>query len=181
MARPVAGPPVDDHWAPDHLVLAGRVLAHGGRLLVELDEHGQVATHEPLAGMAAVEHRHPRWALGPFGRVEPERDVPSRPGVYALVQAGVVRYVGAAADLAAALGPRGLGEITRRDAQRPANEERCRLNHRVVVEARHGRTVDLYLLPTGTRTVLGRVKGERPEDVAAEILAEVRGAWHRPA
>lgn len=180
MDRPAADLPGADHWAPEHLVLARRVLSHAGRLLVGHDAEGRVMTHRPLSDMAAVEHRYPSWALGPFGHVEPETDPPAAPGVFALVQAGVVRYVGSSRDLSRTLGPQGIGTVSRRDAQRRDSEERCRLNHRVVAEARVGRVVDLYLLATGSRTLLGGIRGERPEDVAAEITADVRGAWHLP-
>src|SRR5690606_11465184 len=98
----------DEHWAPDHLVLARTVLNNAGRLLVARDADGAVVQHSPLADMAAVEQRYPGWALGPFGTIEPERVLPEDPGVFALVESGVVRYVGASPDLARTFGPRGL-------------------------------------------------------------------------
>ena len=173
----------DEHWAPPHVVLARRVLTYAGRLFAERDANGAVLEYSPLAGMAAVEHRYPAWALGPFSRIEPEFALPERPGVYALVTEGVVRYVGHAKDLDVAFGVRtGLGHISRRDAQRARWEERCRLNRLITAEARAGRTVDVYVLeleavpwwrPAG-RTA------ESPAAVAAEILATGRGDWHPP-
>jgi len=173
----------DEHWAPPHLVLARRVLTYAGRLFAERDANGVVLEYSPLAGMAAVEHRYPAWALGPFGRIEPEFAMPASPGVFALVTDGVVRYVGHARNLEVAFGLReGIGHISRRDAQRPRREERCRLNRLITAEARAGRTVDAYVLvmeappwwkPTSRAA-------ESPAAVAAEIVASNRGDWHLP-
>lgn len=174
----------DEHWASPHLVLARRVLAYAGRLFVERDANGVVMEYSPLVGMAAVEHRYPAWALGPFSRIEPEFAMPAQPGVFALVTDGTVRYVGHARDLEAVFGLRvGLGHVSRKDAQRARNEERCRLNRLITAEARAGRTVDAYLLamdaqPWWRPTPKG---GETPASVAAEIVAVNRGDWHLPA
>lgn len=177
-------PPADDHWAPERIVLARRSLDHAGVVLVERDQYGQVLTQSPLEGMAAVEHRYPAWARGPFGRVEPERRLPRRPGVFALVQAGVPRYVSGSDDLARTFSPRGLGEISRRDAQRSAAEEACRLNRLLVAEALAGRLVDLYVLVLGGSGPWGGLlrpaPTEDPHAVAGEIRAQHRGAWHLP-
>jgi len=170
----------DEHWAPDHIVLARRVLTYAGRLLVERDASGVVLEYSPLAGMAAVEQRYPAWALGPFGRIEPEFVVPRAPGVFALATDGVVRYVGSALALGRAFGVRqGLGHISRRDAQKARYEEHCRLNRLITAEARAGRTVDLYLLLVEKRR-WPAAPVESPADVAAEILAAGRGDWHLP-
>lgn len=175
------GPAPDEHWAPDHIVLARRVLSYAGRLLVERDAAGAVVVHSPLADMAAVEHRYPAWALGPFGHVEPEFAVPRLPGVYAIVSAGVARYVGGANDLERTFSVRdGLGEISRRDATRRRNEELCRLNRLVVAEAASGRTVDLYLLPLEPRRWWRSRGAQTPAAVAGEIVAAVHPAWHLP-
>lgn len=183
MDRPAATPPSgDDHWAPDHLVLARQVLSHAGRLLVERDPSGEVVTSSPLAGMAAVEQRHPAWALGPFGRIEPERPLPGSAGVFALVLGGVVQYVGSSGDLARTFGPRGLGHISRREAQRASNEEQCRLNRLVVAEARAGRTVDLYLMTVETPWLSSLTGGARTRaaEVAAPLVRATKGSWHLP-
>lgn len=179
--QPPLGPVQDEHWAPDHIVLARRVLSYAGRLFVERDANGTVIVHSPLADMAAVEHRYPAWALGPFGRIEPEFAVPRRPGVYAIVSAGVARYVGATNDLERVFGTRdGLGHISRRNAMSKRHEEVCRLNRLMVVEAVAGRALDLYLLPLEPRRWWGGRSGEAPSTVAAEILSIVRPEWHLP-
>lgn len=174
--------PADEHWAPDRILLARRPLDHAGVLVVERDQYGRVLTQEPLEGMAAVEQRYPGWARGPFGRVEPERRLPRRPGVFALAQAGSVRYVGASEDLARTFSAHGLGEISRRDAQRSTSEEACRLNRLVVAEALAGRVVDLYvhLLPRPRFSLRGRTGGEDPYVLAGELRAGHRGAWQPP-
>jgi hypothetical protein len=183
--RPPPRPsPGDEHWAPDHLVLVRHVFAYAGRLLVERDEQGQVLLHRPLDGMAAVDQRYPGWARGPFGQIEPERELPGTAGVYALVEGGVVRYVGSSRDLVRTFGPRGVGEISRRDCQSPGSEEFCRLNRRIAAEAVRGRTTDLYLLVTGARrgaarTLIGR-RPAAPTALAAEIAGAARGAWQLP-
>ena len=169
----------DEHWAPPHVVLARRVLAYAGRLFVERDANGTVMEYSPLSGMAAVEHRYPAWALGPFSRIEPEFDLPEQPGVYALVTDGAVRYVGHAKDVDAAFGIRaGIGHISRRARA----EERCRLNRLITAEARAGRTVDLYVLALESvpwwRFAPRPV--ETPVAVATEILQAGRGDWHPP-
>jgi hypothetical protein len=170
----------DEHWAPDHIVLSRRVLTYAGRLFVERDASGVVLEHSPLAGMAAVEQRYPLWALGPFGRIEPEFAVPEAPGVFALVTDGVVRYVGASRALDRTFGPKyGLGHISRKDAQKDRREERCRLNRLVTAEARAGRTVDVYLVVMAGRRWPMRAP-ESPAEVAAEIVAANRGDWHLP-
>lgn len=186
MDRPALRQSPDEHWAPDHVVLARRVLTYAGRLIVERDQDDEVVTHSPLAGMAAVEQRYPAWALGPFGRIEPEHVLPEAPGVFALVQQGVVRYVGASRDLARTFGTRhGLGHITRRDCQLSRREERCRLNRLVVAEAGAGRTVDLYVLVTGRTGSKALFRGRRPAQVPADIAREVaevaHGNWHLPS
>jgi hypothetical protein len=182
--RPAVRPAADEHWAPARIVLARRTLTHAGVLVVERDQYGQVLTQAPLEGMAAVEHRYPAWARGPFGRVEPERRLPAGPGVFALVQAGVVRYVGGSSDLARTFSSRGLGEISRRDAQRSSSEEACRLNRLVVAEAVEDRVVDLYVLVLPGTGLLGAVlrrqPSEDPHAVADELLGQHRGPWHLP-
>ncbi len=180
MDRPADALAGGEHWAPDHIVLARRVLTWAGRLLVERDAAGVVVRQNPLEGMAAVEQRYPAWARGPFGTIEPEHAPPSSPGVYALAVGGVVRYVGASDDLARTFSARGLGTITRRDATRAGREEHCRLNRLVTAEAVVGRTVDLYVLVLGGRSLLGRRGAERPDDVAAVAADAARGAWHLP-
>jgi hypothetical protein len=173
----------DEHWAPDHLVLAQRALTYAGRLFVERDASGVLLEYSPLAGMAAVEQRYPIWALGPFGRIEPEFEIRSAPGVFALVTEGVTRYVSHSRNLAETFGLRkGIGHISRRDAQRAGREERCRLNRLVTAEARAGRTVDVYVLaldgvPWWKPTARAK---ESPDHVAAEILRTNRGDWHPP-
>lgn len=184
MDRPARRPAADEHWAPDHIVLDGRVLSFAGRLVVERDAAGEVLLRSPLADMAAVEQRHPAWALGPFGDLEPEHPLPAAPGVYALTVAGVVQYVGSAPDLAKAFGPEGIGQISRRDCQQARNEERCRLNHRIVTEAAAGRVVDLYLLPVEPPGRLARLTGRAGEPaarVAAELERSAGGSWHQTA
>lgn len=185
MDRPGGRPSVDEHWAPDHLVLDRRVLSHAGRLFVEQDADGTVLVHSPLAGMAAVEQRYPAWALGPFGHIEPEHELPAAPGVYALVTHGTVRYVGASDDLERTFGERhGIGDITRRDCQNPRREERCRLNRLVTAEAVAGRTVDVYLLASDSPGRLARLvrrSGEDVRDVAAQLAASAKGDWHLPS
>jgi hypothetical protein len=173
----------DEHWAPPHLVLARRVLTYSGRLFAERDAAGVLLDYSPLAGMAAVEQRYPAWALGPFSRIEPEFAIPAQAGVFALVTDGVVRYVGHARNLEAAFGFRtGIGHISRRDAQRARGEERCRLNRLITVEARAGRTVDVYVLAMGaSRWWRPARAAESPVAVAAEIVESNRGDWHLPA
>lgn len=170
----------DEHWAPDHIVLSHRVLTYAGRLFVERDASGVVLEHSPLAGMAAVEQRYPLWALGPFGRIEPEFALPEAPGVFALVIDGVVRYVGASRTLDRTFGPKyGLGHISRKDAQKNRREERCRLNRLVTAEARAGRTVDVYLVVMEARRWPLR-PAESPAEIAAEIRSANRGDWQLP-
>lgn len=170
----------DEHWAPDHIVLSRRVLTYAGRLFAERDASGVVLEHSPLAGMAAVEQRYPAWALGPFGRIEPEFALPEAPGVFALVTDGVVRYVGQSRGLDRTFGARyGIGHIARRDAQKSRSEERCRLNRLVTAEARAGRTVDVYLIVTQARRWPLR-PAESPVEIAAEIRDANRGDWHLP-
>ncbi len=184
MDRPARRPAADEHWAPDHIVLDRRALSHAGRLFVECEADGSVLTHSPLAGMAAVEQRYPAWALGPFGRIEPEHELPPAPGVYALVTQGTVRYVGASDDLARTFEQRsGLGDISRRDAQNPRREEWCRLNRLITAEAQGGRSVDLYVLALdapGRLARLVRRSGEDVREVAAQLAAAARGSWHLP-
>lgn len=180
MDRPIVPSP-DEHWSPDHLVLSRKVLAHAGRLFVERDAAGELILNSPLADMAAVEQRYPAWALGPFGRIEPEYALPETPGVYALVSAGVVRYVGSAQNLARAFSARhGMGYISRRDAQRSRREERARLNRLITSEARSGNEVDLYLLVMPSRWSWRRRRSDDPARIAAEIVSNTRGDWHLP-
>lgn len=174
----------DEHWAPPHLVLARRVLTYAGRLFAERDAAGSVQEYSPLAGMAAVEQRYPAWALGPFSRIEPEFAIPAQAGVFALVTHGVVRYVGHARNLDEMFGLRtGIGHVSRRDAQRSHGEERCRLNRLITLEARAGRTVDVYVLTMGVVRWWWPASrpAESPADVAAQIVATNRGDWHLPA
>lgn len=184
MDHPVARASSDEHWAPDHIVLDRKVLAYAGRLLVERDADGHVLQHSPLAGMAAVEQRYPAWALGPFGRIEPERGLPERPGVFALVEHGVVRYVGSSRDLARTFGTRGLGHISRRDCQLAQREERCRLNRLIVSATRTGSVVDLYLLVTSDSRrphwLPSPSRDAVPAEVAATLARTANGSWHLP-
>lgn len=169
----------DEHWAPPRLLIGDVDLEHAGRLFVVHDRRGRVYRHEPLAGMAALEHRYPAWARGPFGLVEPERDLPAAPGLYALVEQGVVRFVGAATDLHRAFGPRGVGEIRRRDCDDPRREGDLRANAGVVAAAMGGRTVDLYLMVTGRTTRMDRflARDTAPREVAARLRELVADPW----
>lgn len=174
----------DEHWAPDHLVLAGQVLSYGGRLLVEWDDDG-VLLDSPLDGIAAVEQRYPSWAQGTFGRISPETPLTSAPGVYVLVDAGKPCYAGAAHSLAQMFGERdGLGLITRRTSQLPDGRTLCRLNRLITTSAERGRVIDLYHLVTGAapnpfRALLGR-RPQAPEELAREIADAANGPWQTP-
>jgi hypothetical protein len=175
----------DEHWAPDHLVLDRKALTHAGRLIPQRDADGHLLEHSPLAGMAAVEQRYPAWALGPFGIIEPERDLPDSPGVFALVEEGTVRYVGSSRDLARTFtGRTGVGSISRRDCQSPGGEERCRLNRLIITAARAGRVVDLYVLLVGSRrrgpVFLRRRQAEERDALAAQLAGVAKGSWHLP-
>lgn len=169
----------DEHWAPPRLLLGDVDLTYAGRLFVVHDRRGRVYRHEPLAGMAAVEHRYPAWARGPFGLVEPERELPAAPGLYALVEHGMVRYVGAAVDLNQAFGPRGIGEIRRRDCDDPRREGDLRVNAGVVAAAMAGRTVDIYLTVTGRTTRMDRFldRDTAPREAAERLRAQVARPW----
>ena len=170
----------EEHWAPDRIVLAHRVLTYAGRLFVERDASGVVLVSSPLSGMAVVEQRYPAWALGPFSRIEPEFALPHSPGVFALVTEGVVRYVGSSRDLDRSFGARhGLGQISRRNCQSSGQEEPCRLNRLITSEAKAGRVVDVYVLAMPKRRWPARME-ESPASVAAEIVATSRGDWHPP-
>ena len=186
MDRPGARPSADEHWAPDHLVLDKRVLTYSGRILAEREPDGQILLSSPLAGMAAVEQRYPAWALGPFGRLEPERELPPAPGVFALATQGTVQYVGASADLARTFDDRhGLGHISRRDCQLSRREERCRLNRLITAQLQAGGVVDLYVMTTGSPSrlsaIVGRPLADAPTSHAAELARVANGSWHLPA
>ncbi len=158
------------------------MLTYAGRLFAEQDAAGVVQEYSPLAGMAAVEQRYPAWALGPFSRIELEFAIPAQAGVFALVTDGVVRYVGHARNLEVMFGSRaGIGYVSRRDAQHPRGEERCRLNRLITAEARAGRIVDVYVQAMGRTRWLRRAQSTvSPLTVAAEIVATNRGDWHLP-
>ena len=169
----------DEHWAPPRLLIGDADLGHAGRLFVVHDRRGRVYRHEPLAGMAALEHRYPQWARGPFGLVEPEQRLPAAPGLYALVADGVVRHVGAGTDLARDFGPRGIGEIRRRDCDDPGREVACRVNRGVVAAAVAGLTVDLYVRVTGKNSRMDRFldRDTAPREAAARLREFVADPW----
>lgn len=152
----------DPHWAPPAIVLAKRLLSHAAHLQVAWDEQ----------------------AVGVSGQLTPDRPLPVGPGVFALAEAGIVRYVGHAEHLARAFGPRGLGRASAKDCLDARRAEDCRLHRLILEAAAQGRVVDVYLLTD--RSAVRRpwwrrreaVRSERDTSAeAARIRAAAHGDW----
>ncbi|HMO12232.1 MAG TPA: hypothetical protein PKB06_12185 [Actinotalea sp.] len=150
----------DAHWAPPQLVVGRRLLTHVGHL--------QVTWSRGLGRSA--------------GAVEPDRQLPATPAVFALVEHGSVRYVGTTDNLARTFGPRGAGRT--RDESDPRRAEAVRLHHLVLATAAAGRVVDLYLLGElgRPRPWWRRDRRVPAHDLAAEASALIEvthGSWQR--
>lgn len=155
----------DAHWAPPQLMLAKRMLTHAGHLGVT-------------------------WAQdGPADRrtaeIAPSQPLPAARGLYALVEAGVVRYVGFSEHLARTFGPRGLGRCRPQDRLDARRTEDSRLHDLIVASARNRRIVDVYVLldesPT-PRWWRRRQPAHTHRDLsveAATIGAATNGHWQR--
>lgn len=133
------------HWAPPQIVLARRRFTLVGAL-----------------GAAAAAGRSGTrlWSVAP---------VPAAPGLFALVQDGAVRHVGASRDLASTFARHGLGEVSGRDPADPADADLVRLHEQVTTEVLGGRPVDLYVLVAG------------PAALVTELAALTGGAWQGSA
>ena len=141
-----------EHWAPAQLVLARRRLTLVGPLSVARDAAGVVALQHVPGPVGPDRQGGPAGggrAPGPFGRIWSVAPVPAAPGVFALVDAGTVRYVGHSPDLGRTFSRHGLGEVSRRGAADPVEAEHRRLHHLLVSAAVEGRTIDLYVLVSG--------------------------------
>lgn len=161
----MSGDPLEEHWAPARVILAGRTLDLAGHLVVVWDEApgpGQI----PLTGELRL-----------------DRPAPAASGVYVIAERGAVRYVGASGHLPRTFGPRGLGTDTDDDAVGDARRlEEGRVHRLAVAANRAGHVLDVYALPLRPapgwwrRRELAAARDEAYE-LADLLRATVPGTW----
>lgn len=135
-----------------------------------------VGTIEPaldhLGHIAEYRHDLPprvrpnRYASGPFCRFELS-DARNAAGVYAVMFADIVKYVGECENLAARFGRNGYGYIAARNCHHDGQATNCKVNSLILASARAGERIDVWFHETARR-----------KEVEAELLTVLKPGWN---
>jgi hypothetical protein len=149
---------------PTTVVLGGIDFTLIGELDPDRDANGEPLEFMPQAayGKAATTSLNPH-GKGPFCRLRIAQQV-REPGIYALMAADRVRYIGIADDLAERWGPRGYGVIHPRNCYAGGQPTNCKINAMVLREVKAGNRLHLYF----ARVLEGR------RQVEARLVAALR-------
>ena len=102
-----------------------------------------------VPGCVAKNH----YADGPFCQFS-LTSAPSVSGVYAVFIEDELRYIGECEDLYRRFGPTGYGRISPRNCHDDGQSTNCKLNSRVLSEAKNGKRTIVWFYPTGDRKAI---------------------------
>lgn len=152
----------------DTLNLGGKTFRHVARISPEEGPDGK-----PLELMPQDRYRdaastplNPHGG-GPFCRFSVP-GLPVAPGVYAVTVERRPVYVGIATkSLRERWGPRGYAQIQPRNCFKGGQSTNCKVNHAILLAARRGRRIDLWVHETGT-----------PRPLEARLIPELGPPWN---
>jgi hypothetical protein len=149
---------------PSTVVLGGIEFILVGELDPDRDANGEPLEFMPQAAYAkaATARLNPHGA-GPFCRLRIAQQV-REPGLYAVMAADEVRYIGIADDLAERWGPRGYGAIHPRNCYVGGQATNCKINAAVLRAVKAGNRLYLYF---------ARVLADRRQ-IEARLVAALR-------
>lgn len=107
-------------------------------------------------------------AAGPFCRFR-IGSLPTSSGVYAIVVGEDLKYIGRCENLARRFGPADYGVIHARKLHRDGQATNCKINSRVLSEAKVGRAVSLFFHESTDRFV----------EIEAELIALLSPPWNQ--
>ena len=154
----------------DTLSLGGHTFRWAGAVEPVREPSGAIREHMPQGQYANARrldlnpHGH-----GPFcGFSVP--DLPSDPGVYAVSVAKRVVYVGRSVDLRRQWGSNGFGHISPANCFTGGRPTNCKVNHRILMEARARRAIDLWIHETSNA-----------DPVRSQLIRCLNPAWNDTA
>jgi hypothetical protein len=153
--------------APASIRLGGRDFTFVASLIPDHDASGAVEEFSPQGEYenrdAIPLHKHGHGTFCNFRISVPKGLV----GVYALVVAGEVGYIGKCADLRERFGSRGYGTISPRNCYVKGQPTNCKINRRVLEVSQAGGRVDLYFYRTPER-----------QTVEEQLIADCSPPWN---
>lgn len=137
--------------------LLGYEFQHGGEILVDRDATtGLVVELMPQSRYARSDDVPlNRYGHGPFCRLRVP-GLPATAGVYMVMLADNVMYVGIAQDLRQRWGLAGYGSIQPKNCYAGGQSTNCKVNNLVLQNARSGGHLDVYFLQTDDRATIER-------------------------
>ena len=146
----------------------GQTFRFAAHIVPETGPDGEPITDEPHLRYAAANstplNRHGR---GPFCRFE-VLGLPPVPGVYAVTVAQKLAYVGIARkSLKERWGPRGFATISPKNCFKGGQSTNCKVNHAILLAAREGERIDLWLHQT-----------DGPRPLEARLIRELAPPWN---
>ena len=149
------------------LALGGRTFRHVTRISPEAGPDGEPVEYMPQRRYhAAASTPMNRHGHGPFCRFS-VAGLPAAPGVYAVTVEQKLAYVGIAASLKRRWGPSGYAQIQPRNCFKGGQSTNCKVNHAILVAARDGLPVRLWMHQTAT-----------PRPIEAQLIAELSPPWN---
>ncbi len=127
------------------------------------DESNQIIeiTHELAPAI-----RQNKYAAGPFCRFHLSK-ASTQPGVYIITIYDELKYIGECENFAARFSSSGYGGIAPRNCHHDGQSTNCKLNARILADAKAGRTINLWFVPTPDH-----------KQVEAELIAALNPPWN---
>lgn len=127
--------------------LGGIWFADVAAVTCDRDAFGRVAVETPALHAANPNRAQHAYGRGPFARLGFATGE-QRPGVFAVLVDGRLRYLGRTASLAGSFGASGLGRIDARACVEPRELWRCRVNGEIAQALRRGASVTVLFHPS---------------------------------
>jgi hypothetical protein len=118
-------------------------------------------THQIPSGI-----RPNRYAAGPFCHFR-LHDPPRQAGVYAITVSDRLVYIGECENLRDRFSSSGYGKIARRNCHHDGQSTNCKLNARILGQAKAGQRIDLWFL-----------RCEKRKRIEAELITALRPEWN---
>jgi hypothetical protein len=136
------------------------VFRHVCEIRIEGSSSGEPALDYPAARYARMATaRVHRYGDDPFCRFQISRNLPVS-GVYLLLIAGALRYVGKCDNLSARFNM-GYGRISPRNCYEGGQRTNCKVNRLILAAAQRGERVDLWFLKTDSAGTIERALIDR--------------------
>ena len=111
-------------------------------------------------------HRPNPYAAGPFCQFRLQNP-PRQAGVYAITVADHLVYIGECENLRDRFGSSGYGKIAWRNCHHDGQSTNCKLNGRILAQAKAGARIDLWFMPSEVR-----------RRIEADLITALQPAWN---